>query len=162
VLGELTGNCQRFPCPSVYFISLTNINFKSQILHFFAFNSDFALLSANLIRIPFETWWLSLRKECWLRVFENRVLQILFGPKRDKLTGEWRRLHNERLYALYTSPSIIRVIKSRITTWAGHVARTKNRRGTYRVLVGIPEGKRPTRRPRRRWKENITMDLRGV
>jgi hypothetical protein len=69
------------------------------------------------------TWSLTLREECWLRVFENKVLRRIFGPKRDEVTGEWRRLHNKELYALYSSPNIIGVIKSRRLRWAGHVAR---------------------------------------
>jgi hypothetical protein len=71
----------------------------------------------------FESWSLTLRKECRLRVFENRVLRRIFGPKRDEETGEWRRLHNKELYALNSSPNIIRVMKSRTVRWAGHVAR---------------------------------------
>jgi hypothetical protein len=82
-----------------------------------------------------------LREECRLRVFENRVLRRIFGPKRDEVTGEWRRLHNEELYALYSSPNIIRVIKSRRLRWAGHVARMLTSRGAYRVLLGNPEKK---------------------
>jgi hypothetical protein len=105
-----------------------------------------------------ESWSLTLREECRLRVFENRVLRRIFGPKRDEVTGEWRRLHNKELHALYSSPNIIRVIKSRRLRWAGHVARMGERRGAYRALVGKPEG----RRPRRRWEDNIKMDLREV
>jgi hypothetical protein len=109
-----------------------------------------------------ESWSLTLREECRLRVFENRVLRRILGPKRDEVTGEWRRLHNKELYALYFSPSIIRVIKSRRLRWAGHVARMGERRGAYRTLVGKPEGRRPLGRPRRRWEDNIKMDLRQV
>jgi hypothetical protein len=90
-------------------------------------------------------------------VFENRVLSRIFGPKRDEVTGEWRKLHNEELRDLYSSPSIIRIIKSRRVRWAGHVARMGEKRNAYRLLVGKPEGKRPLRRPRRRWVDNIWM-----
>jgi hypothetical protein len=90
------------------------------------------------------------------------VLRRIFGPKRDEVTGEWRRLHNKELYALYSSPKIIRVMKSRRLRWAGHVAGTGERRGAYRALVGKPEGRRPLGRPRRRWEDNIKMDLREV
>jgi hypothetical protein len=86
-----------------------------------------------------------------LRVFEDRMLRKIFGPKRDEITREWRRLHNEELHDLYSSPNIIRVIKSRRMRWAGHVARTGDRRGAYRFLVGRPEGKRPLLGTRRRW-----------
>jgi hypothetical protein len=89
------------------------------------------------------------------------VLRRIFGPKRDEVTGEWRRLHNKGLYALYSSPNI-RVIKSRRLRWAGHVARMGERRGAYRALVGKPEGRRPLGRPRRRWEDNIKKDLREV
>jgi hypothetical protein len=92
-------------------------------------------------------------------VFENRVLRRIFGPKRDGLTGEWRELHNEELHDLYSSPSIIRIIKSRRMRLAGHVARMGEKRNVYRLLVGKPEGKRPIGRPRRRWIDNIKMDL---
>jgi hypothetical protein len=91
-------------------------------------------------------------------VFENRVLRRIFGPKRDEATGEWRRLHNEELNDLYLSPNI-RAIKSRRMKWAGHVARMGEKRGAYRILVGRPEGRRPLGRPRRRWDDNIKMDL---
>jgi hypothetical protein len=92
-------------------------------------------------------------------IFENRVLRRIFVPKRDEVTGEWRRLHNEELYGLYSSPNIIRVIKSRRLRWAGHVVRMGERRGAYRALVGKPEGRRSLVRPRCRWEDNIKMDL---
>jgi hypothetical protein len=92
-------------------------------------------------------------------VFENRVLRRIFGPKRDEVTGEWRKLYNEELRDLYSSPSIIRIIKSRRMRWAGHVARMGEKRNAYRLLVGKPEGKRPLGRPRRRWVDNIRMYL---
>jgi hypothetical protein len=108
-------------------------------------------------------------------VFENWVLRRIFGPKRDEVIWEWkrlhneqlyavywRRLHNEQLYAVYSSPNIIRVIKSRRLRWAGHVARMGKRRGEYRALVGKPEGRRPLGRPRRRCEDNIKMDSREV
>ena len=108
-----------------------------------------------------ETWLLTLREERKLRVFENMVLRI-FGPRRDKVTGEWRRLHNEGLNDLYSSTNIVQVIKSRRMRWAGHVARMGEDRGMYRVLVGKQEGRRPLGRPRHRWVENIRMDLQEV
>jgi len=87
------------------------------------------------------------------------VLRRIFGPRRDEVTGEWRRLHNEELNDLYFSPYIVRVIKSRRMRWAGHVARMGKERGVYWVFVGIPDGKRPLGRSRRRWVDNIRMDL---
>ena len=109
-----------------------------------------------------ETWSLTLREERRLRVFENRVLRRLFGLKRDEVTGGWRKLHYEELNNLYSSPNIVGVIKSRRMRWAGHVAHMGEGRGLYRGLVGKPEGKRPLGRPRRRWENNIRMDLREV
>jgi hypothetical protein len=109
-----------------------------------------------------ETWSLTLREEQRLRVFENRVLRRVFGPKRDKATGEWRRLHNEELNDLYSSPNVIRVIKSRRMIWAGHVARMGVKRSAYMILVGRSEGRRPRGRPRRRWEDNIKTDLQDV
>ena len=109
-----------------------------------------------------ETWSLTLREERKLRVFENMVLRRIFGPRRYEVTGEWRRLHNEELSDLYSSPNTVRVTKSRGMRWAGHVVRMGEERGVYRVLVGKPEGKRPLGRPRRRWVDNIGMDLQEV
>jgi hypothetical protein len=106
-----------------------------------------------------ETWSLTVREEHKLRVFENRVLTRIFGPKRDGVTGGWRKLYNEQLHNLYSSPSIIRIIKSRRMRWAGYVARMGEKRNVYRLLVGKPEGRRPLGRPRRRWIDNIKMDL---
>jgi hypothetical protein len=93
------------------------------------------------------------------RVFENRVLRRTFGPKRDEVTGEWRKLHNEELHNLYSSYSVIGMIKSRTMRWEGHVARMGEKRNAYRLVVGKPEGQRPLGRPRRRWVDNIRMDL---
>ena len=95
-------------------------------------------------------------------MFENTVLRRIFGPRRDEVTGEWRGLHNEELNYLYSSPNIVQVIKSRRMRWAGHVARMGELRGVYRLMVGKPEGKRPLGRPRRRWMDNIRMDLQEV
>jgi hypothetical protein len=89
-----------------------------------------------------DSWSLTLREEHRLRVFENRVLRRIFGPKRDEVTGEWRKLHNEELHDLYSSPSITRIIKSRRMRWAGHIARMGEKRNACRLLVGKPEGKR--------------------
>jgi hypothetical protein len=83
----------------------------------------------------------------------------MFGPKRDGVTGGWRKLHKEELHNLYSSPSIIRIINSRSMKWASHVARMGEKRNVYRLLVGKPEGKRPLGRPKRRWIDNIEMDL---
>jgi hypothetical protein len=101
---------------------------------------------------------IKVKEEHKLRVFENRVLRRIFGPKRDSVTGGWRTLHNEELHNLYSSPSIIRIIKSRIR-WAGRAARMGEKRDVYRLLVGKTEGKRLLGRPRRRWIDNIKMDL---
>ena len=94
-------------------------------------------------------------------MFENSVQRSVFGPKRGEVTGEWRKLHNEELSDQYSLPNIVRVVKSRRIIWAGHVARM-GRRGVHRVLVGKPEGKRPLGRPRRKWEDNIKMDLQEV
>jgi hypothetical protein len=109
-----------------------------------------------------ETWSLTLREEQRLRVFENRVLRKIFGPKGDEVTGEWRRLHNKELTDLYSSPNIIWIMKSKRMRWAGHVARMEEKRGAYRILMGRPEERRPLGRPRHRWEDNIKTDLQEV
>jgi hypothetical protein len=103
-----------------------------------------------------------LREARKLRVFENKMLRRIFGPRRDEVTEEWRRLHNKEINVLYCSPNIVRVIKWGRMRWAGHVARMGEERGVYRALVGKPEGRRPLGRPRRRWVDNIRMDLQEV
>ena len=100
------------------------------------------------------------REEHRLRVFENKVLRKIFGTKQDEITGEWRKLHNAELHALYCSPNIIRSLKSRRLRRAGHVARMEQSRNAYSVLMGKHE--RPLGRPRHRWEDNIKMDLREV
>ena len=109
-----------------------------------------------------ETWSLTLREERRLRVLENRVLRKAFGPKRDEVTGEWRKLRNEELNDLYSLPNVVRVVKSGRMRWAGHVARMGEDRVVHRVLVGNPEGKRPLGRQRYRLEDNIKMDLQEV
>jgi hypothetical protein len=107
-----------------------------------------------------ETWSLTLREEHRLRFFESRVLKI-FGPKREE-DGSWRKLHNDELHSLYSSPNIVRMIKSRRMRWAGPVASMGEGRGAYRVLVGRLEGRRPLGRRRHRWEDNIKMNLREM
>ena len=107
-----------------------------------------------------ESWSLTLREECGLRVFEKRMLRRIFGPKRNEVTEEQRKLHNKELNHLYSSPNIVRVIKSRRLRWAGHMSRMGERR--IQGLVGKLEGKRPLGRPRSRWEDNIKMVLQEV
>jgi hypothetical protein len=95
-------------------------------------------------------------------VFENRVLRRIFGPRRGEVTGEWKKLHNEELHDLYSSPSIIRIMKARRMRWTGHVAQMGEKRNAHRLLVGKPEGRRPLGRPRPRWLDNIRMHLVNV
>jgi hypothetical protein len=109
-----------------------------------------------------ETWSLTLREENRFRVFENRVRRRIFGPKKDEVMGGWRKLHNEERHGLYSSPSIVRVIKARRMRWAGHVARMAEVRVAYNILAERPEGRRPLGRPRRRWEDNIKMDFREI
>jgi len=108
------------------------------------------------------TWSLTLREECRLRMFDSTVLRRIFWPRRVEVRGEWRKLRNEELNDQYSSPNIVRVIKSRRIRWTVNVARLGDRRGVFTVLVGKPEGKRPLGRPRRRWEDNIKMDLQEV
>jgi hypothetical protein len=109
-----------------------------------------------------ETWSLTLREEGRLRVFENSVLRRICGPKRNELTEKWRKLHNDELNELYSSPNIFLVIKSRKMRWVGHVACVAERSGIYRVLLRKLEGKRPLERPRHRWEDYMKMDLQEV
>jgi hypothetical protein len=113
----------------------------------------------SFVLYGYETWSLTFSEERRLRVFENRVLRRIFGPKMDEVTGEWRQLHNEELNDLYCSPNINRVIKSRRMRWAEHVAGMGEKRGAYRVLVEKFEGKSPLGRSRRRWKDNIKVHV---
>jgi hypothetical protein len=108
-----------------------------------------------------ETWSLTWREEHRLRVFENKVLRKIFGPKREA-DGLWRKLHNDELHSLYSSLNIVRVIKSSRMKWAGHVARMGEKRGVCRVLIGRPKVKRPLGGPRHRWEDNIKLDLREM
>ena len=105
-----------------------------------------------------ETWSFTLKEERRLSVYESRVLRRIFGPKRDEVTGEWKKLQNEKLTDQYCSPDIVWVIKWRRMRWAGHVTRTGERRSVYRVLVGKTEGRRPLGRPSLRQENNIEMD----
>jgi hypothetical protein len=111
-----------------------------------------------LILYGYETWSLTLREEHSLRVFENRVLKTICGPKRDEVMGGWRKLRNAELHNFLSSPSIIRIIKSRRMRWAGQVAPMEKKRNACRTIVGKPEEKRPLGRPRHRWEDNINMD----
>ena len=121
-----------------------------------------SIFCKSLVLYGCETLSLTLREIRKLRVLENRLPRRIFGPKRDEVTEEWRKAHHEELNDLYCSPNIVRVLKSRKKRWAGHVAHLGERRGLYRVLVGKPEGKRPLGRRRRRWEDNIKMDLQEV
>jgi len=126
------------------------------------FNCQIKTIILPVVLYGCETWSLTLREERRLRVSENRVLRKVFGPKRAEVTGEWRKLHNEELNDLYSLPIIVGVVKSRRMRWAEHVARMGEDRGVHRLLVGKPEGRRPLGRPRRRWEDNIKMDLQEV
>jgi hypothetical protein len=106
-----------------------------------------------------ETWSLTLREENRRGVFENRVLRRIFGPKRDEVTGEWRKLPNKEPRYLYSSPSIIRIKEARRMSWVGHLTRMEEKRNAYRLIVGKPERRRPLGRSRQRWLDNSRMDF---
>ena len=109
-----------------------------------------------------ESWSLTLREECRLKVFKKRMLRRIFGPKRNEMAGEWKKLHNEELNDLYSSPNIVWAIKSRRMRWERHVACMEVKRGVCMILVRKSAGKGPLGRPRRRWEDNIKMDLQEV
>jgi hypothetical protein len=113
----------------------------------------------TVVLYGYETWSLTLREDHRLRLFENRMLRRIFVPEMDEVTRGWRKLHNEGLHGLYSSPSIIRVIKTRRMRWAGHVARMGEVRGSCSILGGRPEGRRPLGRPWRKWQDKIKMEL---
>ena len=108
-----------------------------------------------------KTWSITLREEYRPRIFENRILRRIFEPKRDE-NGEWRRLHNEKLHSSYRLPNKVRVIISRRLRWAGHLARMEEGRSAFKILTGKPAGKRPLGRPKRRWEDNIRMNLKEI
>ncbi|KAJ4431085.1 hypothetical protein ANN_19680, partial [Periplaneta americana] len=149
-----------FPSTRLHVLQTTQRHLKRRI------RAEIAAVSQEELRKSMSGMLsqLNIGEEQRLRVpvFENKVLTKIFGAKRDEVTGEWRKLHNEELQALYSSLDIIRNIKSRRLRWAGHVARSDESRNAYRVLVGKPERKRPLGRLRRRWEDNIKMDLREV
>ncbi|KAJ4447220.1 hypothetical protein ANN_09222 [Periplaneta americana] len=147
------GNACYYSVEKLLLSSLLSKNLKVRI---------YKTLMLPVVLYDCETWTFTLREEQRLRVFENKVLRKIFGAKRDEVAGEWRKLHNVELHALYSSPDIIRNIKSRRLRWAGHVTRMDESRNAYRVLVGRPEGKSPLGRPRLRWEDNIKMDLMEV
>jgi hypothetical protein len=126
--------------------------------------ADIFLEGLKKHKFPQGSWSLdlTLREEHRLRVFENRALRRMFGPKRDEVTRGWRKLYNEELHNLYSCPSIIRMIKSRRMRWTGHVARMGEKRNVHKILVGKPEGKRPLAISRGRCVDNIKMDLREI
>ena len=135
---------------------------SSSLLSKYVKNKIYRTIILPVVWYGCETWSPTLREERRLRVFEKRVLRRIFGPNRDEVTGEWRKLHNEKLNDLYCSPNIVRVINSRRIRRAGHVARIGERRSVYRNVVGNSEGKKPHGRPSRRWEDNIKMDLKEV
>jgi len=120
------------------------------------------LFRIRLFSLPSTNAAILAVEERKLRVVDNMLSRRIFGPRRDEVTGEWMRLRNEELNDLYSSPNIVRVMKSRRMRWTGHVARMGEHRGVYRVLVGKPEGRRPLGRPRCRWVDNIRMDFQEV
>jgi len=133
-------------------------------MHVLFFVISFAYTHIILPVVLYEcgTWYLTMREEQRLRVFDNRETRNVCSRKRDEVTGEWRRLHNEELNDLYCSPYIIWGKKSRRMRWTGHIARMGERKWTYGVLVGRPEGRGPLGKQRRRWEDNIKMDLQEV
>jgi hypothetical protein len=137
--------------PKIFFLPVSYKNVKIKIYKTVIF---------PVVMYGCETWSLTFREEHRLMVLEKRVLRI-FGPKTEE-DGSWRKMHNDELHSLYSSLNVVRVIKSRRMRWTGHVARMGEGRGVYRVLVGMPEGRRPLGRPRRKWEDNIKIYLREI
>jgi hypothetical protein len=150
----------RLKSGNAYFNSVQNL-LSSSVIPKNTKIKIYRIIILHVVLYGCETWLLKLQEERRLREFENRGLRRIFGPKRDEATGERRKLHNEKLNNLYSSPNIIREIKSRMRL-VGHAARMGEWRGVYRVLVGKPEGKRPLGRPRRRWEDNIKIYFQEV
>jgi hypothetical protein len=138
-------------------ISWTRHELAKIVINSVTKNYNFAL-----ILYGYEIWFLLLKEELRLRVFEKRVLWRIFGPKRDKVVGGWTELHNEELHNLYYWSSIIRTSKSKMMIWVGHLCTHGERRNSYRLLIGKPEGKRPLGIPRRWRVGNIKVDLRDI
>jgi hypothetical protein len=152
-LNVLEGICKLAYINTLLFSSLLSKNLRVKI---------YRSIILPIVLYECETWSLTLREGRRLRVFDNRVLRRIFGPKRDEVTGEWKKLHNEKLHDLYSSPTIVQVIKSRRMKWAGHVAHIGEGRSVYRVLVGEPEEKRLLGRPRHKCENNIKTDMQEV
>jgi hypothetical protein len=142
---------------------LATIQFSPLSSHHFSKNLKIKISRTTISSVFYgcEAWCLTLRDESSLRIFDNRVLKRIFGPKREEVAGGWTRLHNEELHSLYASPSIIRAIKSRRMRWAWNLAHTGKMKNAYKILVGKPEGKRPLRKLGRRYEDNIKKNLRG-
>ena len=124
-------------------------------------NKIYRIVTLSLVAYGCETWSLTMREECRLIVLENRVLRRIYGPKRNEVTGEWRKLHNEEVNDLYSSPNIVRLIKLR-REMGGACSAYGGEKRRIQGLVGKPEGMRPLRRPKHRWGNNIKMDLHEV
>jgi hypothetical protein len=149
----------RLNLENAYFYSVQNL-LSSPLISKNLNTKIYKTVTLPVVLYGCETWSLTLREEHRLRVFENRVLKI-FGSEREE-DRSWRKLHIDELDNLYSSPNTVRVIKSRRMRWVGHVARMEEGRGVYRVLGGRPEGKRLLERPKRRWEDNIKIDLREI
>jgi hypothetical protein len=148
-----SGNACYYPVKSLLSSRLLSKNLKVEV---------HKTILLPVVLYWFETWSLTLREERRLRVSENMVLRRIIGPKRDEVTGDWRKLYNGELHKFYSSPDFIRQIKSKRMSWMGHVARMGEARNVCGVLVGKPEGRRPLGRPRRRWEDGIRMDLKDI
>ena len=121
----------------------------------------YKIIILPIVLYGYEAWSFTSREECRLKVIENRILRRIFGPNRVE-NKEWRRLHNEELHSLYHSPNIVRVIISRRLRWVGHVTKTEEGRSSFKILTSILIGRRTLGRPRRRWEDNIRMDLKEM